>query len=121
MSFLFFLLRILLRKEWAASLAFVLLLTPIGLAGDYPVVDTAFGVLAYGSLLLFLRRFGLVTLGFAYVSFFLAADFSMTSHLSAWYAGGTLVALLTIVAMAVYGFHTSLAGRPLLGESALDA
>jgi len=44
----------------------------------------------------------------------------MTLDFSTWYAGSTILALGFAVALAVYGFHTSLAGRPAVGDRTLD-
>jgi hypothetical protein len=44
----------------------------------------------------------------------------MTSHLSRWYANAGLTGILVIAALAVYGFFTGLAGRPLFTGAALD-
>lgn len=42
-----------------------------------------------------------------------------TSDFTAWYAGATIFALSFTAALAVYGFRTLLAGRPLLRDGAL--
>ena len=41
-------------------------------------------------------------------------DFPLTSDLSAWYAGATIVPALVMLGLAAFGFYTSLAGRSLL-------
>jgi hypothetical protein len=45
--------------------------------------------------------------------------FPVTMQMSAWYAGSGVTALLVLAALALYGFSTSLGGRPALGETAL--
>jgi hypothetical protein len=42
-----------------------------------------------------------------------------TFDLSAWYAGIGLAPLLVVALVAVFGFRTSLAGRPVLREDLL--
>jgi len=44
-----------------------------------------------------------------------------TPDLSAWYFRTSRFGLLVLVALAAYGFHTSLAGRPLLRDEILQA
>ena len=44
----------------------------------------------------------------------------MTTELTAWYATDFLMALTICVALAVFGFYTSLAGQPLFGGNLLD-
>jgi hypothetical protein len=40
-------------------------------------------------------------------------NFPLTTHLSVWYAKDALLALVSVLALAIYAFHTTLAGRPL--------
>ena len=65
-------------------------------------------------------RYGLL----AYVSatFFLhlVIFYPITSEFSAWYAGDFVPALVISLALAVYGFYTSLAGRPIFRGRFLD-
>jgi hypothetical protein len=42
-----------------------------------------------------------------------------TSNFSSWYAGGTIFGLVLVLAVAAYGFHTTLAGRPLFQSELL--
>ena len=43
-----------------------------------------------------------------------------TTHLGAWYAGSTIVGIVFVLALAIYGFKTSLGGQPIFSGSALD-
>jgi hypothetical protein len=68
-----------------------------------------------GVVLLSLTRFGLL----ATTSLFAtqnALDYCITENLFAWYGAGTILAVLWVLAIAGYGFHTSFAGRPVFGE-----
>jgi serine/threonine-protein kinase len=119
--FLLFLLRLLLRKDWLAAAVFVLVFVAIlALPGSYPLVDAVFMVLTFGSVIFTLMRFGL----FPLVAFLIASDalfdFPHTTHLSAWYAGSTYLSVLLVLALAVYSFRVSLAGRPIFSGAALD-
>jgi hypothetical protein len=60
-----------------------------------------------------LYRYGL--LAFVSATFFLHLNifYPITSEFSAWYAGDFVPALFISLALAVYGFRTSLGGRSL--------
>ncbi|MDQ5839253.1 MAG: protein kinase, partial [Acidobacteriota bacterium] len=64
-------------------------------------------------------RFGLLSLTVAQFVFFMCLFYPYTSDFTVWYAGATVFALSVTTALAVYGFRTSLAGRPLLRDGAL--
>jgi hypothetical protein len=66
-----------------------------------------------GVLAFVLLRFGLLAAIVAYASFDLLVTCPPTLNLSAWYIGLVPIPLLAVAAMAIYGFRTSLAGRPL--------
>jgi hypothetical protein len=44
----------------------------------------------------------------------------LTTQTSSWYAGISLAGILLMAAMALYGFYTSLGGRPLFGGAVLE-
>ena len=70
--------------------------------------------------MLALTRGGLLCAAVAmYVSFTLV-EAPLTLDLSAWYASRALPGVLVIAGLALYGFVTSLAGKPLLGHSLLE-
>ena len=119
--FVLFLLRALLRKEWAAAVAFVLLFTVFSSAPSQFAPLLVVGALIYWGLIVFLLiRFGLLAIvvqGFFNV---LLSHFPLTTQGSAWYAGISLVGILLMAAMAFYGFYTSLAGRPIFGSAAFE-
>jgi hypothetical protein len=117
--FVLFLLRALLRKEWVAAVAWVLLFAiffplthdPVGLAG----------ALIFSSLaVLVMIRFGLLALVANFMVVSILQDSPLTTQMSSWYAGLSLVGILLMAAMAFYGFYTSLGGRPMLGTAGLE-
>jgi len=112
--FVLVLLRALLRKEWAATTAFVLLLT--ALASTYSWQPSEFVVysLIFSGLAAFLLiRFGLLCLVANWVFQYVLENFPLTTQGSTWYAGISLAGILLMTAIAVYAFHTSLGGRPV--------
>jgi hypothetical protein len=64
-------------------------------------------------VLVALIRFGLLTVIVGMLTGSLVRSFPMTFDLSASYAGPSMLALAVLVALAAFGFHSSLAGRPL--------
>jgi serine/threonine-protein kinase len=116
--FLLFLLRLLLRKELLAAAACVLLLTFEESAGG-TLLAALFVGLGYIVSVFVLVRFGVLALAFAFL-FEHYTYFPLTPDLSAWYAGTVLVPLLILAGLAVYGFRTALAGRPVFGALKLE-
>jgi hypothetical protein len=119
--FLFFLLRLLLRKDSFAAAAFVLIfVAAIALPGKYPMVDAVFIAGAYGILVFILKRFGLLPLVAFFITDVSLTYGALTTHLSAWYAEPAFIAVAFVLALAIYGFRVSLAGRPIFSGAALD-
>src|SRR5262245_23900818 len=117
-------LSILFRKEWLAVAVYWFFIAVVGdprgpenilQFGPHPFTDYIIAGLTAALWLFVLLRFGLL----ATVTVFIFADFRfypLTSDFSVWYAGSSAFALLVAVALAVYGFYTSLAGQPLFRE-----
>jgi hypothetical protein len=118
--FILFLLRVLLRKEWAAAVAFVLLFTVLTAGSQFAPVDLVIGLIYWGLMVFLLIRFGLLAI--VAQGFFngLLATFPLTTQGSAWYAGISMTGILLMAAMAFYGFYTSLGGRPVFGGAVLE-
>jgi predicted Ser/Thr protein kinase len=110
---IFFLLRVILRREWLAAIAFVAIFSARGLASDYPAVETCMYVAIYAILVALLLRYGfLAVLVCIFVTDLLIA-LVFTTDFAAWYGSASLLTLLSIIALAVYAFRTSTAGKPL--------
>jgi len=116
LAFLFLqvLLRAILRKEWLAAAAFVALFVFLQVVGSQtPLLDAGFRFLVVGGALLVLIRFGLVTYATAYFVQNLLDAFPITRDVSAWYAPSGMFAVIVVAAIAIYGFQTTLEGRPV--------
>ncbi|MGC1613723.1 MAG: serine/threonine-protein kinase [Candidatus Acidiferrum sp.] len=120
--FLLFLLQRLLRKTWIAMLVIAAAGTVISLGntGEHPVFSSVALVVLYVSFLLVLKRFGLLTLIVGLVVQNVLLIFPATTHFSRWYASSALAGLSAISLLAVYGFHTTLAGQRLISAESLD-
>ena len=116
---LLFLLRILLRRQWLAALVFVALLVYVDTGSNqYPTTAamigaTALFVVIYILFVLIMLRLGffaLITTLFVVngtLSLFLTLDIGQ------WYGQSSLIVVVLLCALAWWGFHLSLAGRPL--------
>jgi predicted Ser/Thr protein kinase len=102
------------RTEWIAAVLFVALFFGLrSLQSTHPSAELPALFLIYAILALIVIRFGLVPLavGAFTVDMFLNVPF--TADFSEWYAPSTALALLTVVALAGWGFYHSLGGEPV--------
>ncbi|MGO4882941.1 MAG: serine/threonine-protein kinase [Bryobacteraceae bacterium] len=113
---LLFLLRVILRREWLAAIAFVLVFAGIkGLSSGHPLVATSTNILIYGILVLLLLRYGfLAVIVCAFVTDTMLA-LACTTDFGAWYGTASLLTVLSLIGLAVFAFRTSTAGKPLFG------
>jgi hypothetical protein len=109
---LMFFFRVLLRKSWLAAAAFALLFTALrSSSSNYPAVEWPIQALIYGALSAGALRFGLITLVVALYTADLSLNIPITLNPSAWYFSTATLALATIAVLAIWGFHSALAGR----------
>jgi serine/threonine-protein kinase len=122
--FTLFFLRTILRKDWLAVVVYVVLtaLTRPGAAlqSNAPFYVGLLVVVEQVMLFLMLQRFGLLALMATAFVVQVFNDFPMTFQASAWYAGYGYAALAVVGAIALYGFKTSLGGRPILASPAFE-
>jgi serine/threonine-protein kinase len=112
--FLLFGLKVLLRKEWIAGIALVAIFAlPRGLSSTYMAVEIPAQILVYAIAVVIVLRFGFVPLACAVFTVNLADSIPFSADLSAWYMPTSILALLSVVALAGWGFYHSLGGEPL--------
>ena len=70
-------------------------------------------IIVYAIALLIVIRFGLVPLAVAIFTINLAINVPFSADLSTWYMTTSILALLSIVVLAGWGFYHSLGGEPL--------
>jgi serine/threonine-protein kinase len=117
MVFLFILalLRMLVRKAWLAAILWCLVMsTPNGF--EHPILGAIRAFVMLGLLL----RGGLLPLVVALYVVYSALEVPITLDVSAWFAAQAFPVIGAIVALAVYGFYTSLGGKPLFGGALLE-
>jgi serine/threonine-protein kinase len=112
--FVLFGLKVLLRKEWIAAIVFVAIFAvPRALTSTYMAVEMPALILVYAVAVLIVLRFGLVPLACAIFTVNLMANVPFSADFSAWYMTTSILALLSVVALAGWGFYHSLGGEPL--------
>jgi serine/threonine protein kinase len=121
----FFLLRTIFRRLWLATAIFSVILTlgfvsTIGF-GHVGLFDWVTLPL-YAALLVFiLTRLGVLALVVAFSVAATLGNFPLTVDLSTWYAGSSLFAIASVLALTAYALYTALAGRPLFKAGFLDS
>jgi hypothetical protein len=116
LQFFFILLgmKVVLRKDWLAAIAFVALFAlPRGLSSTYMAVELPTEILVYAIAVFIVFRFGLIPLAFAIFTINMLANVPLTADFSAWYMPASVLALLSVAAIAAWGFYHSLGGEPL--------
>ena len=110
-------LRMVLRRTWLTLAVFFVL----GIGAYWPAFSSPTVYLIYMSvstavLLALVFRGGFLSLVVATSVWFLLIGIPITSQVSSWIFGGTLVVLGMVVGLAIYGLRTALAGRPLFPD-----
>lgn len=119
-------LRLVLRLNWAAMLGFVLLPAALSVLsvnepfGAATIARAASAAVASGLVLLALVRFGACAGLAAFWVETCLNRFAITTDLTQWYAAPAVLSVLTCVALLLFGFHTSLAGRSLFRDTLLN-
>jgi len=109
-----------MRRPWLATTAFVALFATARVLGsEYAAVQIPTSIAIFGIVAFAVVRFGLVALAAGLFTVDLIINTPMGS-LSAWYATATAFLFLSVLGFAVWGFYTSLGGRPLWSGELFD-
>jgi serine/threonine-protein kinase len=107
-------LKVVLRKDWIAAIAFVSLFVGLrALQSTHLAIELPAFLVIYVVVVLIVLRFGLVPLAVGAFTVDMLANVPFTMDFSAWYVGSTALALLSVVALAAWGFYHSLGGEPV--------
>jgi len=118
--FAIFLFRLIARSEWGAGVLYCLLVVALNNIGiSHAAIGSLFSAVAAALIFHILIRYGLVAVAVSVFVSALLSGFPLTLDFSKWYAGQSLLALGTVLALAVLGFREALAGRTLLREEVL--
>jgi serine/threonine-protein kinase len=120
--FLFFLMRLLLRRDWIAAGGVVLVFVGMNSgASSVPALDAPVAFVEIGILMAVMLRFGLPgMLAMMVVIEWGSALVPLTLDPSRWFFGYGITELLVVVGLAVWAFRTALGGRPLLRDETLS-
>ena len=112
MLFLLFLLRLVLRSQWAAAVVFVLIFTLLAaLEGTNALLNATANAIYTSLFVAALLRWGLTVL---FVGLFVAnllLNYPATTSSSAWYIGATIFLFAVPLAMAIWAFYTAVGPR----------
>lgn len=110
------LLRVLVRKSWAAAAVCIAFLAGMQIirGGSVVALEIAIWILTFTIGVTTLMRFGVLAFAAGILSTMLLWNFPV--DLSRWYTGISLCMLLSVMALALFAFHTTLAGRPLIKD-----
>ncbi len=120
--FLIFLLRVLLRNQWLAAAGFVLIFTVLSTLENPNQlwVTGTISLLVWGLTAVVVLRWGLLSLAVGFFVGPVLARMPATFNSSAWYFGNSIFMLLSVVALATWAFHTSMAGQRLWKRDLFD-
>jgi len=119
--FLMFAFRVIFRKPWLGALAFVVFWTSIKVYGQHHLAILVPGIAAIYAIAAFVvMRFGFIALAVGIFIADLIGSLPATTDLSSWYVGNSIFVLCLIVAIAVWGCYTALAGQKLIKENLFD-
>ncbi|HEY6347710.1 MAG TPA: protein kinase [Bryobacteraceae bacterium] len=119
-----FVLRAVLRKQWLAAVAFVLIFGAIDLYGDiheiwYILVPLYVAI--YVTLVAIMLRFGLLATVLTLLVLRLANAHFLTTDFSAWYGESSAVVVAVLIALALWGFKLSLGRGTPAGKQLVSA
>ena len=117
--FMLVLIRMLVRNTALSMLLWCLLIAP-PFQGEDPLVEWWAGAWRAVIYLLLLTRGGLLCLAVGLFYLFVMVEFPLTLDLGAFHATSALPGALALLGLAVYGFFTALAGKPVFGRVMLD-
>lgn len=113
--------RVIVRNRWLAAAMFVLVFAiPKILAASHPLIDSPIWIIIYLIAAIAVVRFGLVVLAMAVFTANVLLNVPFTLDLSTWYAPQSTFIVLSILALAGWGFYTALGGQKLLKEELFD-
>jgi hypothetical protein len=119
--FLLLLFIVVLRRERLALLTLWLLLALLTtLISQVSLTMIPLTSLAALLVVVALKRYGLLALASAIFFSHLTVFYPVTTELTAWYATDFTMAVIICVALAAYGFYTSLGGEKLFSGKLLE-
>jgi len=111
---IFFVLRMIVRRDWLAVVLFGLLFSIRGIGQDQQMLSMAMSFVIYAGVVTLLLRFGLLP---AVIMMFLTdllVATVFTTHFGAWYGTSSLVVTVFVLVLALFGFRKAMGPQRLL-------
>jgi len=109
---LFFVIRVILRKEWLAGIAFVLFFVlSRGFDSTNPVITVASYTIVYSIVVIMLLRCGVLSLVVTIFITDLVPELLFTTNFSAWYGTGSLLIIALLVGLSILAFRFALGSQ----------
>jgi Protein kinase domain len=118
--FVFFLLRLVLRREWLAAAVMIVIGAAPSALTAHPFLKATGVAVFFALALMVLVRFGFLSLLVGLTLDNVLEGFPLTAHWSAWYAEPTIFLFCVFAAAGVYSFYISLGGKPAFGSLSLE-
>ncbi|PYQ97254.1 MAG: hypothetical protein DMF96_15375 [Acidobacteria bacterium] len=117
-------LKIIVKRTWLVLLLGTFAILPIAMSGTFAAehlpIELTIAGLGIGLMFAVLLRYGLLALVVTFYTFLLIEAFPLTTDLTRPYAGASIVLLLGIAALSVFGFYASRGDELLFGRTLLD-
>jgi hypothetical protein len=113
-----FVFRAMFRRLWLAVAALIVLL--VVFLAPMTLIYVFFDVLIAALAVFALIRFGVLALMSGIIVLLPLGAFLFAADFSAWYAGSSLFAIGSVLALTAYALYTALAGRPLFKAGFLE-
>jgi hypothetical protein len=123
LTLLWLLCRVTTRRDWLASILMIMIWVAL-IAPRASVVSVGLAVLLTSLLTLGITRFGVLAVAAAtYTQWCLNGNGGspLTMNWSVWYAHNAMLGIAAVLAVAIYGFRTTIAGRPLFSATSETA
>jgi hypothetical protein len=115
-------LRALVRNRWVAAALFITLFAvPKILSSHHRAIDSPVWIIVYLIAAFAVVHFGLVTLAIAFFCADILLNLPFAMDPSRWFTPESTCLMLSVVAVAVWGFYTALAGQPLFKGELFDS
>jgi hypothetical protein len=116
---LFLILRALVRNRWLAVAVFVLLWTATSLGGPNPAINATLTAAIYAAFAYIMLRWGLLATTIGLCVLMMLGYAPLALHTQDWYFESEVFILGMVVALAAWGFRTSIGARKLWKEDLL--
>jgi len=117
-------LRIFVKRTWLVFVLSMALILPVAMTNLFTGqnADLQLPIFLTGVAFMFgvLLNFGLLTLVVAFLTMRLAELFPLTLNMARPYAGTSVIVMLFMIGLSIYGYYASRGDEPLFGRDLLD-